>query len=744
MSDPEDELAELFRDEAMRRIDAMDAALLEIETGNAGAETLTNLFREAHTIKGAAGMVGQDDVRVVAHAMEDILAVLRERGTFPASLVPGLLRATGLLRSQVAGHGPSAGPVLDELAAARAALNSGTATETGTGATAPPAAEPPPSPAQSDPPADSPAPADGPAAANGLAAEDALVAADGPVTDGRAPDRPAPAGGPATDAPGPDAGPRSAGPGGAGPAVRVPAGKIDRMLDLVGEVVLNHRGLAHSVGAVAGLPEDVERRLSTEQQLLGELTDSAVRMRTLPVSAITGPLPRAIRDIAQAAGKQVEFTVTGGDTELDRAILESLAEPLTHLLRNAVSHGIEPPGERRRAGKPACGRLELRAVPRGSLVEITVRDDGRGIAEATAAEAEREGSLTDVLARPGYSTAAEVTDLAGRGVGMDAVQAYARSVGGSLEVHSQPGHGLAATLVLPLALAQLEVLLLRRGPEVYGIPIAAVDEVLLVAETRSVQGQLTVPVRGHPVPLADIAVVLGLPAPPLPPQPAAVIVSAGGRRVAIEVDRLIGAEEVVVKPLGPLAQADGCLGATILGDGRVALLIEPGLFTRRCGARPGPALAAQDAAARPANGQAPATGPATRPAAAPGTHQPDKILVVEDSFTVRELQRSIFEAAGYRVATAADGNDALAVLHRDPEIALVVSDLDMPGLDGLGLTRAVRADPARSALPVIIVTARGTEQVRQQGMAAGANAFMAKAKFDQRELLATVGRLVRG
>jgi two-component system, chemotaxis family, sensor kinase CheA len=711
MISPEDDLADLFRDEAMRRLDAMDAALLEIETGNAGAETVTDLFREAHTIKGAASMVGQDDVRVVAHAVEDILAVLRNRDTFPVSLVAGLLRATGLLRSQVAGRGGPAVPVLDELAAARAALTPGTST--GTSAADPPPAEPL---AEEPPPADPP-PAEPPPAES--------LAEEPPPAD------PPPAEPLATEPPPPS--PATAGQPSPGRVVRVPAGKIDRMLDLVGEVVLNHRGLAHSAAAVGGLPEDVERRLSTAQQLLGELTDSAVRMRTLPVSAITGPLPRAIRDIAQTAGKQVEFIVTGADTELDRVILESLAEPLTHLLRNAVSHGIEPPDERRRAGKPACGRLELRAVPRGSLVEISVRDDGRGIAAATAEEAEREGSLTDVLARPGYSTAAEVTDLAGRGVGMDAVQVYARSVGGTLEVHSQPGQGLTATLVLPLALAQLEVLLLGRGNDVYGIPIAAVEEVLLVTGTRSVQGQRAVPVRGHPVPLADIAAVLGLTAPALPARPAAVIVSAGGRRVAIECDRLIGAEEVVVKPLGSLAQADGCLGATILGDGRVALLIEPGLVTRRDGARATPALAAarEQAATAPGNGSAPAP-------------PPDKILVVEDSFTVRELQRSIFEAAGYRVATAEDGHDALAVLQRDPEIALVVSDLDMPGLDGLGLTRAVRADPDRSALPVIIVTARGSEQIRQQGMAAGASAFMAKAQFDQRELLATVGRLVRG
>ena len=397
-----------------------------------------------------------------------------------------------------------------------------------------------------------------------------------------------------------------------GPVVRVPAGKIDQMLNLVGEVVLTHRRLEHSAGAVAGLPEEVERQLSAEQQLLGELTDAAVRMRTLPVSAIAGPLPRAIRDMAQAAGKQVEFTVTGGETELDRAILESLAEPLTHLLRNAVSHGIEPPDERRRAGKAACGRLELRAVPRGSLVEISVSDDGRGIAAGTAEEAEREGSLTEVLARPGYSTAAEVTDLAGRGVGLDAVQCYARSVGGTLAVHSQPGQGLEATLVLPLALAQLEVLLVRRGPDVYGIPIAAVDEVVLVTETQSVQGRPVLAVRGRPVPLADIAAVLGLAAPALPDHPAAFIVSAGGRRVAIQCDRLIGAEEVVVKPLGPLAQADGCLGATIMGDGRVALLIEPGLFARRAGRR---------AVAVPSAGDATEPPPGTPRSRPPGSRR---------------------------------------------------------------------------------------------------------------------------
>ncbi len=218
MTSPEDELAQLFHDEAMRRIDAMDAALLEIEAGNAGAETLTSLFREAHTIKGAAGMVGQDDVRVVAHAVEDVLAVLRDQGTFPASLVPGLLRATGLLRSQVTGHGGPAVPVLDELAAARAALHSGTGTTTGNGSAAPlaggpapspaapPAAEPPPRPAEPPPRPAEPAPPRPAEPAPPLAAEPAPVPAAPPPAE----PPPAP---PAEPAPGPPAAP-------AGPARR--------------------------------------------------------------------------------------------------------------------------------------------------------------------------------------------------------------------------------------------------------------------------------------------------------------------------------------------------------------------------------------------------------------------------------------------------------------------------------------------------------------------------------------------
>ena len=250
-----------------------------------------------------------------------------------------------------------------------------------------------------------------------------------------------------------------------------------------------------------------------------------------------------MQDIAQVTGEQVEFAVTGGETELDRAILESLAEPLTHLLPNAVSHGIEPPDERRRAGKER-GRLELRAVPGqpGGDQRQRRRPGHRGRHRRGGGTG---GVVTAGLARPGYSTAAEVADVSGRGVGLDAVQCYARSVGGAWPCRASRARASKPPWCCRLALAQLEVLLVRRGPDVYGIPIAAVAEVVLVTGTQSVPGRPAVAVRGRPVPRADIAAVLGLAAPGLPEGPAAFIVSAGGRRVAIPCDRLIGAEEVV-------------------------------------------------------------------------------------------------------------------------------------------------------------------------------------------------------
>ena len=270
-------------------------------------------------------------------------------------------------------------------------------------------------------------------------------------------------------------------------------------------------------------------------------------------------------------------------------------------------------------------------------------------------------------------------------------------------------------------------LLFERGGEVYGLPLATVEEVMLVAATFTLQGQPAVELRGTSLPVADIATILGAAAPPLGERPPAIVVSAGGRRAVTTCDALLGADEVVVKPLGPvLAHLTDYIGAAILGDGRIALLVAATTLTSQ--ASPAARAAGPDAA--------------SELEAAPATDRLPKILVVEDAFTVRELQRSILEAAGYPIVTARDGRDALSVLERDSQIALVVTDVEMPELDGIELTRAIRASPERSSLPVVIVTSRGSEEDRRRGAEAGADAYMAKSGFDQQTLLATVERLV--
>jgi two-component system chemotaxis sensor kinase CheA len=648
MSDGNAEFVELFRDEATERLDSMVDSLLAVESGAAKADAVDSLFRDAHTIKGAAGMLGFAPVHTLAHAVEDVLSSVRDQGTFPTELVEPLLRATDALRTQITGKEPPTDDLVEELAEHRAMLLTG----------------------------------------NGAAEQ--------------RPDNGAQAG---TER----------------KTLRVPAEKIDRLLDLVGEVRLYRRRLEHTLSEQVE-PDAVTDQLDAGDKLLDDLKDTAIGMRTLPLASIVGALPRAVRDLSLAEGKDVELVVLGSETELDRVILESLSDPLVHLVRNAIVHGIESPAERKAAKKPSRGRIELRAEQRGSQVEIVVADDGRGVSQGALEQARREGSLVDVLAQAGYSTAEEVTGLAGRGVGLDAVRSYAHTYAGSLEVRSEPGRGTEVVLTLPLALALVEVLLVERGANVYGVPLGSVEEVVTVDDTLLLGGRASLELRGRSLRLFDLAALVGAAAQPLPEKPPALVVTSGERRVAAACDALLGEQEVVVKPLGPLlAHLEGYLGAAILGDGRVALLLDAPSLTR------GPRRVS------------PVATPAA-PAPAPGVTP--KVLVVEDSFTVRELQRSILEAAGYRVVTARDGRDALDVLARDEDIALVLTDLEMPEVDGFELTRAIRADAGRSTLPVVVVTSLASEEDRRRGVEAGADAYMVKRSFDQQALLETVERLV--
>jgi two-component system, chemotaxis family, sensor kinase CheA len=726
MTDPDIELREAFHEDVTHRLDEMEAALLAIEAGDPGAGMIDSLFRNVHTIKGTAGMVNMADVAAVAHAVEDILAVVRDTGKFPPGLVDPLLQATGALRVRINGGPMPVDPLLDQLAIGLTALRrprtvspadevpwatavTGAAEATGVTGTD----------AVAQNPEGLPVPRSQPSPERLRGSGGVEIPAWGLPVPGPGlpigPVRPQP----------PIAAPSSAVPSTTGPpspvpeqrSIRVDPVKLDQLLDVIGEAVQDGRRLAHALGPEADLSKDLSAALGAGARTMEQLRESAIRMRTLPLSVITGPLPRAVRDFARAVGKDVTFAVVGADTELDRMILESLAEPLTHLLRNAVAHGIEPAADRELAGKPPSGHIEVRAVSRGSLVEIVVADDGRGVSFEVAERAQREGSLADLLASAGFSTAGEVSHLSGRGVGLDAVKSYAHSMGGALEIRSQPGHGMEVILLLPLALAMMNVLLFERGEAVFGVPLAVVDEVVQVPRPTTIGGRPSLTIRERPLPAADVAVLLGAHAPPLKPHPHALIVAVLGRRMAVLCDTLVGEEEVMVKPLGPLLAGAGYLGAAVLGDGRIALLAEPAALVR---------------------GRSDAVTP-IEPVRPP---DPPRILVAEDSYTVRQLQRSILEAAGYQVVTARDGREALRFISRDASIAMVITDLEMPGLDGLGLTRAIRADPARAALPVVIVTSLGSEEDRRKGIDAGADAYMAKHNFDQQALLATVERLV--
>lgn len=642
----------IFREEANERLDRVVATLLAIDAGESPAGATDALFRDLHSLKGGAGLLGLDELREVAHAAEELLSDVRAaKGPVPAELAQPLLVVADVMRRAVAGE---EGGAEGALAALRGVNVAATVSE-------------PPQPAD--------------AAAGEPQAPVARIEG----------------------------------------SIRVPAAKVDRVLDTVGGAVLHQRTLGHLLGAQ--VDDRVGEALDRGEVLLEELQDATIELRALPLAAITGQLPRYVRDLAVANGKDVELALHGVETQLDRTILDGLSDTLGHLLRNAIAHGIESPDERAAAGKRARGRVELRAEQRGDRVAIEVVDDGRGVSAELLREAGQNGSLVDLLARPGFSTADQVDGVAGRGVGLDAVKAHVESLGGSLEAHSEPGRGTSITLLLPLTLAVLHVLLVERLGQVLGLPLARVEEVVTVEDTTALGGRRSIALRGESIPLGDLAVALGG-GGELPPHPPALVVTHAGRTVALACDRLVGEESVIVKTLGPLlGRRPGYLGGAILGDGRIALIVDPAVAVARGVGAGGSGGAGAEAVATPQQAAS-------------------RVLVVDDQFTVRELQRSILEAAGYQVLTANDGRDALQQLTADADIDLVVTDLEMPEMGGLELLRRVREDASLASLPVVVVTSLAGEEDRRRGLEAGADAYVTKDRFDQRAMLDTVERLI--
>lgn len=463
----------------------------------------------------------------------------------------------------------------------------------------------------------------------------------------------------------------------------------------------------------------------------------------VPAASVLMFLPLTVQEMAASRGKEAGLIIEGGENLVDRRILEGMKDPLIHLVRNAVDHGIELPEERVRAGKPKRGTLTVSvAETRGNRIELIISDDGRGIdfaqvkavaqkmgiADAGELEQMGESGMTRLLFRSGLSTSPIITELSGRGIGLSIVEERVELFDGDVTVRSSPGKGTRVQITLPVRLAMLRGVIVRSEDQFFIIPRVYVGRVQRVEdhEIQRLEDHRTIRYRNETIPLISLAALLSLPrSSALQPghkNRYAAVVTSGATCIALEVDEVIREQELSQKSLGPqLARVSNIAGAAIGSGGRiipvlniadlVKLVSRGGMVTGREEPR------------------------------VPEKLKIRKLLVVEDSITARTLLKSILEGAGYAVKTAVDGMDAWTILKTDP-IDLVVSDIEMPRMNGFDLTHAIRHDHILAELPVVLVTALASREDRERGIEAGASAYIVKSSFDQSNLLDVLGRLI--
>ncbi|HEX2157789.1 MAG TPA: hybrid sensor histidine kinase/response regulator [Actinomycetes bacterium] len=756
-ADLQGQLVAIFGAEAEERVQAMNRHLLALETDPSAEELdeqLAGLFREAHSLKGAAGAVGMAEVEAIAHRLESVFQSVRT-GTLalhPAAF-DGLYAGVDAIGAlvQAAADGRPAPVDTGAVVAALERLASGA-----------PDPHPPGTP--------DPHPAEGGAPEREGNRQPGAVpgAVHSPGTS-----TPDPAGAPVQAA-------------GAEDTVRVAVAKLDALMNQVGELVVARIAADQQLGELRRLQEDlgqwelawraarpgrrsdlaalarfmeagsarlagIRRQVDllarggqAEGRRLGqavdELREEVRRARMLPVSTVLDAFPRLHRDITRELGKEADLEVRGGDVEVDRAVLEQLRAPLTHLLRNALDHGLEAAEARARAGKPRRGSVVVAAAQREGMLSLEVADDGagidptrvraraveRGLLSAEEADRADDREVLDLIFRSGFSTATQVTGLSGRGVGLDVVREHVERLHGTITLDTQAGRGTRFRLELPLTVATTLCLLVGAAGRHFGLPVTNVVRIerARAEEMGWVGGNQVVPVDGRPLPVLPAATLLGLEPSAGAGARTVVVVGSAERRIALAVESLDGVQEVVIKPLPwPFARVGGTAGAATLASGEVVMILNAADLTRpgwagdpgRSGAAPAPAEIAPAAQAT--------------------------VLVVDDSAVTRTLEKSILEAAGYQVRVAPDGAAALDLLGREP-CDLVVTDIEMPRLDGFSLTARVRADERLRGLPVVLVTSLDSEDDRRRGVEVGADAYIVKGAFDQDRLLETIRRLI--
>jgi len=494
--------------------------------------------------------------------------------------------------------------------------------------------------------------------------------------------------------------------------------------------------------------EKLRRTAERERHVIGKLVDDLLEgskdLLLLPFATLAAPFPKLVRDLCRDQGKEADLTIRGQDIDIDKRILEEMKDPLVHLLRNCVDHGIEPPGERARRGKPSRGSITVAvAQVDGNKVQLLVSDDGAGIDTGKVKEsAVKRGLLAaEEAARTGepeaqalifqseVSTSPIVTQLSGRGLGLAIVRERAEKLGGEVSVESTAGLKTTFRIVVPATRATFRGILVEAAGGLWIVPTAQVRRVVRArpGDIQTVEGRETIPFDGRAVALVWLADALQLPpmerAHAPPGGTAILILGVGDHRVAFAVDAVLDELEVLFKPLRkPLSRVRNIAAATVLGSGRVAPILNVVDLLK----------SARKAARTPL--------PVTA-GTAPAKTARRTILVVEDSITSRILLKAILESAGYSVKTATDGMEAFTLLRAEP-VDLVVSDVEMPRLNGFDLTARIRSDKKVGELPVVLVTALETREDRERGIDAGANAYLVKSSFDQGNLLETIRRLI--
>jgi two-component system sensor histidine kinase and response regulator WspE len=757
VSDAEDlSLFELFRGEVESHATVLNEGLIALEARPGTSAAIEPLMRAAHSIKGAARVVGLDAAVRIAHAMEDALVAAQEgRLTLAPARVDLLLRSVDWIVA-LSGESEEALPGwLIAHAAEGEDLEQGLAaigdleTEPAGVATAPTSAAP----AESAP--------------------SAAVAAAASTADNE---------------------PR---------AVKVTAEALSRLTGLAAESLVEARRLEPLAGSlqqlkarqndvadlierlresvVAGMTgervarlvgeaqralddcrqalveriADLDARSRHSEHLSGRLYDQVVSSRMRPFSDGTQGLARLVRDVARQLGKQARLEIDGRATEVDREILEDLEAPLNHLLRNALDHGIETPADRVAAGKAAEGRIRVEASHSGGMLRVRVSDDGRGIepttvrrrvverglASADMAERMTDAELLDFLLLPGFSTRDAVSEISGRGVGLDVVQSMVQAAGGALRIASEPGRRTEFELRLPVTRSVLRALVVVIAGEPYAFPLARTERVLAIdpSALRTVEGRVYVAVDGESVALVPAREVLEV-APIADSRPhlevaatqgatrrgdaiAAVVVGEPRQRFALEVDGFVGECDLVVRPLDRrLGKVPDVAAASTLEDGSPIFILDVEDLVR--------SIDALVSGGRLTRARRAATGMSARRA--------KRVLVVEDSLTVRELERRLLESEGYEVEVAVDGMEGWNAV-RLGDYDLVLTDVDMPRMHGIDLVRRIKADARLRALPVVIVSYKDREEDRLRGLEAGADHYLTKSSF-QDEMLARVVR----